>query len=221
MVRSNLGFTFAELGDFESAEETLRGALAVAERLGLGDVATAVMQKLGHALAYRGQLDEARVYEQRAVDAFHAVGDPRLEGVARTYLAKIALFAGDLAGAEKEARAAAEQLLVHPPLRATALAVLARTLLHQERPAEALPIAAEAHAILEEHGEIEEGEALVRLVYAEALAASGAREAAAQAAQAARARLLSRADKISAIAWRERFLTAVPDNARTLSRAKR
>ncbi len=221
VVRSNLGFTFAELGDFESAEEALRGALAGAERMGLGDLATAALQNLGHVLAYRGQLDEARLLEQRAVDAFHLLGDPRMEGVARTYLAKIALFAGDLVVAEREARAAAEQLLVVRPLRAPALAVLARTLLHLQRPAEALPLATEAHAILSEHSEVEEGDALVRLVHVEALAASGAREAAAHAAQDARARLLSRADKISAPAWRERFLTAVPDHARTLARCKR
>ena len=46
-------------------------------------------------LAYRGRLEEARHYEQRAVDAFHHLGDPRMEGVARTYLAKIALFSGE------------------------------------------------------------------------------------------------------------------------------
>jgi len=221
VVRSNLGFTFAELGDFESAEETLRAALAGAVRMGLRDLAAAALQNLGHALAYRGLLAEARLHEQRAIDAFHLLGDVRMEGLARTYLAKIALFAGELPVAEREARAAAEQLVVAPPLRAAALAVLARTLLHLERPAEALPVAVEAHAILEEHGESGTGEALVRLVHAEALAATGAREAAARAAQAARARLLSRADKISAPAWRERFLTAVPDHARTLSRARR
>jgi hypothetical protein len=89
-------------------------------------------------------------------------------------------------------------------------------MLEQDRAAEALPVAREAHAILEELGEIEEGEAMVRVVYAEALRATGARREFEQIARAARDRLLDRADKISDAAWRERFLTAVPDNARTL-----
>jgi tetratricopeptide (TPR) repeat protein len=217
VVRSNLGFMFAELGDFESAEEALRHALRSAERLGLTDLATVAMQNLGHALAYRGRLEEARQYEQRAVDAFHRLGDPRMEGVARTYLAKIALFSGDFVPAEREARAAVELLKVALPLRAAALAVLTRVLIKLDRPTEALPVATEAHTLLEKLGEIEEGESLVRLVYAEALWASGARHEFKRAAQEARAKLLLRADKISDAAWRERFLTAVPDNARTLA----
>src|SRR5262249_13107871 len=50
-VRSSLGFIFAELGDFESAEEVLRAALAGAERMGLTDLSTVAMQNLGHVLA--------------------------------------------------------------------------------------------------------------------------------------------------------------------------
>jgi tetratricopeptide (TPR) repeat protein/predicted Ser/Thr protein kinase len=219
-VRSNLGFIFAELGDFESAEEALRGALAGAERMGLSEVATSAMQNLGHVLAFRGRLEEARLYEQRAVEAFQKLGDPRMEGVARTYLARIACLAGDRVVAEREARTAAEMLKAAPPLRAAALALLARVLLDLDRPAEALPIAREAHETLESLGALEEGESLVRLVWAEALRASGDRDEFARAARAACKRLLARADKISDPAWRERFLTAVPDNARTLSLAR-
>jgi hypothetical protein len=184
--------------------------------MGLDDVAIAAMQNLGHTLAYLRRLDEARLYEQRAVDAFQRLGDPRMEGVARTYLAKVSLFAAMPAQAERDARLAAELLRVAPPLRAAALAVVARSMLEQDRAEGALPVAREAHAILEELGEIEEGEAMVRVVYAEALRATGARREFEQVARTARDRLLDRAAKISDAAWRERFLTAVPDNARTL-----
>jgi ATP/maltotriose-dependent transcriptional regulator MalT len=218
-VRSNLGFIFLELGDFERAEEALRGALAGAERLGLGDVHPVAMSNLGHVLAYRGRLEEARLYEQRALDAFQKLGDPRMEGVARTYLAKIALFAGDLVHAEREVRRAIELLTVAPPLRAAGLALLARVLLELGRPAEALPFACEAHTTLESLGGLEEGEALVRLVYAEAIQASGDRREFTLAAIAASERLLARADKISDPSWRDRFLSAVPDHARTLELA--
>ncbi len=216
MVRSNLGSIFTELGDFESAEEALRAALAAATRMGLLELATTATANLGHALAYRGQLDEARLLEARAVDAFRALGDPRMEGVSRTYLAKIDLFRGDLEHAEIEARAAADLLKVAPPLRAPALAVLARVLIQQRRAADALPLAHEAHTTLEELGAIEEGVAVVRLVYVEALGATGARRSSERAAREARAKLMERAVKISDPEWRERFLTAVPDNARTL-----
>jgi hypothetical protein len=121
------------------------------------------------------------------------------------------------ARAEREAAAAAELLLVAPPLRASALAVQARAALRQNRPAEAADLARSALALLEELGAIEEGEALVRLVHAEALAALGDHAASKRAASEARDRLLARAARITDPAWRERFLTEVPDNAGTLA----
>jgi tetratricopeptide (TPR) repeat protein len=217
--RSNVGFILAELGDFEGAEDALRPALADGDRLGLHDVTTAVLQNLGYALAYRGQLDEARAYEQRAVDAFARAGDPRMEGLARTYLAKIALLSGDPSAAEREASTAVRLLQIAPPLRAAAVAVLARALLEQGRATEALPVARDAFATLEALGMIEEGDSLVRLVHAEALAAVGRSEEFAKAIACACAHLRARAAKISDAAWRERFLAAVPDNARTLALA--
>jgi tetratricopeptide (TPR) repeat protein len=219
-IRSNLGFILAELGDFRGAEEALRVALADADGMGLHDVAMVATHNLGHVLAYLGRLDEARMLEQRAIEAFRKQGDPRMEGTSRSCLGKIALLAGDLATAEVEARAAAEALRVAPPLRATAVATLARVYLAQGRAAEALPVAREAYETLEELGMIEEGESLVRLVYAEALRAAGLRSEFAAAITDARDRLMARAEKISDPEWRGRFLTAVPDNARTLALAR-
>ncbi len=218
-IRGNLGAILTELGDFNGAEEMLRTTLSDADRLGLRYVATVAIHNLGHVLAYCGRLDEARILEQRAVEAFQQQGDSRLLGVARTYLAMIALLSGDLATAERDASGAAEALRVAPPLRAVAVAVLARVMLAQGRAAEALPIAREAFATLEELGMIEEGESLVRLVHAEALAAMELRDELAAAVTSAREHLLARAAKISDPEWRRRFLTAVPDNARTLELA--
>ncbi|AKT40051.1 serine/threonine-protein kinase PknK [Chondromyces crocatus] len=216
-IRSNLGFIYTELGDFEHAEETLRSALTIAARMGLDDLETVILHNLGKPLAYRGNLDEARVIEQRAVDAFQQQGAARTEGVSRVYLAEIAFLSGDLVAAEREARAAAETLKVAPSLRASAVALLSRALLAQGRTAEALLSAREAHAALQELGSLEEGEALVRLAYAEALEATGASSDAASVLATAREHLLSRAAKISDLRWRDSFLTQVPDNARTLS----
>lgn len=218
-TRANLGFVYAELGDFEGAEESLRSALATADRMGLLDLAAAALHNLGHVLAHRGRFEEARRLEQQAMEVFEKQGDPRMEGLARTYLAKIELLAGDPAAAERHAVAAAEALRAAPPLRASACAVLARALLDLGCAAEALSAAREANALLESLGTIEEGESLVRLVHAEALAANGEDAAFARAIAAARGRLLERAAKIREPTWRERFLTCVPDNARTLSLA--
>jgi hypothetical protein len=108
-----------------------------------------------------------------------------------------------------------------PPLRAGALAVLARILLAQGQAEDALKAAREAHTLLESLGTIEEGEVMVRLVYAETLAANGHTESFAQAITSARDRLLARANRIRDPAARERFLTAILDNARTLALASR
>ena len=135
------------------------------------------------------------------------------------YLAEIAVLSRDLDAAETDARAAVTALEVAPPLRAAALAVLARSLIGLDRAPEAVAAAGEAHAILESLGGIEEGESLVRLVYAEAFQASGDTAAFKAAIESARERVMVRAMKISDPAWRERFLNGVPDNVRTLELA--
>jgi tetratricopeptide (TPR) repeat protein len=216
-MRSNLGFVLSELGDFAGAEEALRAVIAQCERMGLHDLATSALHNLGRVLAYRGEIVEARFVEQRALDAFTALGDPRLAGSARVYLAQIALLAGDLAAAEREASAAAAELVAAPPLRAGALAILARARTAAGRADEALAPAREAYALLEAGGSLEEGEPTVRLAYAEVLAARGQEGELDEVIAAAVARLLDRAAKIGDPAWRESFLRAVPENALTLA----
>jgi tetratricopeptide (TPR) repeat protein len=219
VARGNIGAMQTELGDFEGAETTLRSALATATRLGLDDVEAMVQHNLGHALLYVGRWDEARSIEHKAIASFDRQGAVRFEGVARSYAAKIALSSGDLAAAEQEARAAAQLLAAAPPLRPAAVAILSRVLLAAGRTAEALDAARDAYRELETLGSLEEGEATVRLAYAEALTRSGDVAEAAKVLTSAREQLLARAAKISDLVWRERFLTQVPDNARTLALA--
>jgi tetratricopeptide (TPR) repeat protein len=217
LTRQNLGFAFAELGDYEGAEHALRSLLPVAERMGLHEVAAGTLQNLGRVLAYRGVFEEGRSIQKQAIDAFRTQEHPRAMGLAQAYLAELELLAGDLGAAEPEARAAVDALSGVPPLRAGALAVLARILLAEGRADDALTAAREAHTLLESLGTIEEGEGLVRLVYAEALAANGHTDAFARAIAAARDHLLAKASRIRDPAGRQRFLTAIVDNARTLA----
>jgi hypothetical protein len=62
--------------------------------------------------------------------------------------------------------------------------------------------------------------ALARLAHAEALDATGDRDAARRAIGDARAQLLAIADKICDPAYRQSFLGNVPENARTLELAR-
>jgi eukaryotic-like serine/threonine-protein kinase len=101
------------------------------------------------------------------------------------------------------------------------MAVLARALLAAGQAGRALDAARDAFGELVALGEIEEGEAMVRLVYAECLAEAGALSEARAVIVAARERLMTRATCIAEETWRVRFLRDVPSNARTLALAVR
>ncbi|MGZ5969750.1 MAG: hypothetical protein ACXWP4_18885, partial [Polyangiales bacterium] len=83
----------------------------------------------------------------------------------------------------------------------------------------ALAEALEADAILQQVV-LDEGEATVRLVHAEALFAAGRTDEARAAITTARARLFERAARIVDAELRKTFLEGVPENARTLSLAE-
>jgi tetratricopeptide (TPR) repeat protein len=216
-VRCNMGYLYCELGDFERAEVALRHALSAADRMGLHELVAAVLHNLGRVLGLRGHLDEARQLERQAVESFVDQGQQRLEGVARTYLAEILIAGGDFEAARDEAQRAVEILQVAPALRAPALGAGAGALLGQGRVDEALALAREAMADLMQLGEIEEGEAAVRLIHAQCLQRSGAVDEAREALQAARAWLVARAARISEPSWRQRFVNDVPTNAKILA----
>jgi hypothetical protein len=74
--------------------------------------------------------------------------------------------------------------------------------------------------VLDALGGVEEGESYVRLTYAEALDATGDRDAAREAIATARVRILERAAMIHDPRWKESFLERVRENARTLELAK-
>jgi eukaryotic-like serine/threonine-protein kinase len=105
-------------------------------------------------------------------------------------------------------------------MHAYALSTRAKIRLTEGRPDEALADARKAAEVLAELGGIDEGEAQVRLTYAEALRAGGDIAGAEEAIAEARSRLLERAAKISDPELRRSFLERVPENAETLSLAR-
>ncbi len=178
------------------------------------------MNNLGLARARQGAVDEGMALEMASLEAAIGQRDVRLEGGSRVYLALLLVMAGDLAQAVLEARTAVDVLAAIPPSRAMALGALAHALLASGRAEDALAAAREGMELLASLGGMEEGESLLRLTHAEALAATGALGAAWDAIAAARDRLLERAESISDVAWRESFLGAIPENARTLQLAR-
>jgi tetratricopeptide (TPR) repeat protein len=202
------------------ARRQRRQRLTVAEALDVAWQTALALHNLGGVRASLGRLDEARVDEERAVAAFRAGGDPRLEGASRVYLARILLSAGDAAGAEIEARQVAESAASPAPLRAGALAAVAEAMRAQGRAGEALIAAKEAAGLLSSIKSIEDFEVLIGLSHAEALEACGEPEAARAAVGEAWKRLSARAARLEG-ATRTRFLGAVVDNARCRAPARR
>lgn len=217
--QGGVGFAELQLGLYRDAEATLREVLATARQMALGEGALAAEQNLSLALAYQGSLDEARERARSSAAALERRGNLRLAAASRAYLAKILLLVGDPAEAEAEARAAVAMSPLRSPDLLRSQAVLARVLLARAQPAEALELASRAVCAMRERRGIEEGEASILLVHAEALRATGRVEQAREAIAAARARLLERAARIDDPVWRQSFLENVPEHARTLALA--
>ncbi len=216
--RMNTGFALAELGEYEQAEEALSSARAAAVKMNLEHVIAWADNNLGNVLALSDP-EQARRVEQRAIDAGVEQKDPRLEGTSRIYMSGILHRLGDHVAAAREAELAVVLLANLTSLKTVALAAHARALLGLGQVEPALAAAGEALTHLETLGGLEEGEALVRLVWAEALDAADREEEAKEALQTARDRLYARAARISNVTWRVTFLDRVPDHARTLELA--
>jgi tetratricopeptide (TPR) repeat protein len=220
--RIHVGYAQAQLGDFAGAERTLREALFGTRQLGLSAMAAAAEQNLGFVLGRLGRADEARAMLEAAIAAYVAQKDVRMEGGTRAYLADVLARAGDLEGAEREARVADAELAIAPPMRGVSLAALAGVLLARGNLAEARTVAEQMRAILEQAGGVlEEGEAALRLGRAEVLWAAGDRARAAHEVLDARDRLQARAERISDPGARQSFLGAVPEHARTIEWAEK
>ena len=215
----NVGFAQMELGLYDDAERTLRGALAETDSLGLAHAAATARENLGAVLMRKGRLDEARAMLESAIASFERQKNRRMEGNARVYLGELFVRTGEAARAESELRASTELLSSVKPLLPFALAVLARLYLTQGNIEAARAAAETALSVMEEFNHPDEGEALVRLANAEVLHARKKTEPAKEAAKRARDRVLERAARIRDPRWRESFL-AVDENAATLEFAE-
>ncbi len=213
------GWYAGECGAIEEGERALRESITVATRLGLANLVAHAKHDIGSPLLRLGKLDEAARFQEEALVAFHAQGDRRLESGAHGVLSWIHRLKGDLPEAEREARLALS-LAPSDPLRITAQAFLATTLLAAGRIEEAIAAAEEGLRVLASCGGTEEGVGMLQLAHAEALFAVGRIEEAKRAIATAKAGVLERAAKISDAALRESFLARIAENARILALAQ-
>jgi tetratricopeptide (TPR) repeat protein len=197
----------------------LGGVLGWAERLRLPRVVGVARRTLALTHLALGDLPRARDLAEKALEDLRTLGDPRLEGVARRALAVVAIEQGDLDVGEAEATRAAALLVAAPPRRAAAIAARARVLLLRGRIDEAVTVATEALDLATGIGCVDEGDAAIRLVHADALGAAGRHADRDQALVAARTLIFSRAERITDERTRRAFVERLPDHARTLSAA--
>ncbi|HJL01941.1 MAG TPA: protein kinase [Polyangiaceae bacterium LLY-WYZ-15_(1-7)] len=220
-LEGEVGFASALLGDLEAAREGLESCGAQAAVLGLAHVETWARGQLAQVLVERGEHERAARLAAEAADAFARQGDARLEGATRAYAVRAQLGRGDVEAALREARRAALLLAPFPPLAPLGHAALARAELAAGDPGAARAAAEEAMRRLEEVGQLEEGEAEVRLVFGLALEAAGDAEAARETFAVGAERVRAQAARIQDPALRALFLERVPAHAELLARARR
>ncbi len=220
LQRANIGNAYMQLGAYARAKSVLREALSVGEPMKLSFIAP-VRANLGFALARLGDLDQALEIETAALAQCVRESYRRFELASHIYLAVIHALRAELDQADTHVRAALEASSSAPPIRAYALAIFADLQMTRGAPEGAFTAASEAMSILEALEGVEEGEALIRLVHAQALEAMGRASEAQSRIMEARLRLMERADRITDARLRRSFLDHIPENARTLAMATR
>jgi tetratricopeptide (TPR) repeat protein len=217
--RAVLGFSLQNVGQHEEAERVLRQAIEAADRMGLRATSLMARQNLGTALARMGRVDEALVVEREALEGYRQQGDAVWEAICSVYLGLFSRLQGGLEEAENTIRAAIPAVVSVPPMYAAGLSALALVQLDRRDARGASASATEAMRLFRQVGGVLEGESMIRLVYAEALAATGDLAGARVAIADARNALVGRADAIKNPVWRRGFLERVRENVRTLARA--
>jgi tetratricopeptide (TPR) repeat protein len=219
LQRVSVGYAYNEIGAYAEAERALRGAIVVAERMGLDNAVGTARAQLGRTLSRQGRLDEAREVLGKAIEALRAQKNLRLAGVATRYLAWVLAAQGDHEGAEREARSAVEALAGANAMLGDSLAMLSEAQRARGAVADARQTAEAAMVALGAAGKTAIGEAAIRLAHVEALVATGDREAARAALAVAKERIAERAKTIHDGALRRAFVEDVAENAATGKRA--
>ncbi|MEO5726405.1 MAG: protein kinase [Byssovorax sp.] len=213
LMRCNAGILYTLFGAYDRAEAELRRSIQTMP----GIERWTPRMVLVWTLAARGAMEESAEAEAFLHETEQTPGGESLAWSTAAYALRLR---GDLEGAARWAEAALKLPPMFPRHRETTLATLASVRLSQGRVAEALAAAREAMSQEEPPRLRADHEPLIRLVYVEALHASGDQEGARAALGIARARLLGTADKIGDPELRRSFLEDVAENARTIRLAE-
>jgi eukaryotic-like serine/threonine-protein kinase len=209
------GLACLALGAKDNAASILETVLGLAEPMAL-DIVPAVKASLGLVLAHIGQLKDAAELTAAAEKA-KIQPNPDVESACWLAIARVRKLNTDNDSALALAKKAVDISADLPGRRAHALAFFASLQIGRGHFDVALKSATEAFTTIERLGGIEEGEALIRLVYALALRAAGQEAEGRKRIAEARTRLYDMARRLGDTRWQNAFLTAAPDNARILS----
>jgi tetratricopeptide (TPR) repeat protein len=209
-----LGMSAWCLGALERAERELSAIQVADEELGV--FASFRPFCLIGVLSDRGMLHEARREAVRMIESAKTRGVRLDEGRGRWALAEVLRRQGELELAEREALAARKLLGLAVLDEAAAATTLAAVQLAQGRAKEALGTVEATMGLYEALRAFGFKGAFARLVYAEALLATGEVEAASAMLSAGRERLLAEAARVGDPKMRRSFLRSVPEHARTL-----
>ncbi|HZF53728.1 MAG TPA: protein kinase [Polyangiaceae bacterium] len=209
-----LGMSAWCLGSLERAERELSAIQVADEELGV--FASFRPFCLIGVLSDRGMLHEARREATQMIEGARARGVRLDEGRGRWALAEVLRRQGELELAEREALAARKLLAVAVLDGAAAATTLAAVQLAQGRAKEALETVEATMGLYEALRAFGFKGGFARLVYAEALLATGEVESATAMLSAGRERLLAEAARVTDPKMRRSFLRSVPEHARTL-----
>jgi tetratricopeptide (TPR) repeat protein len=209
-----------EAGQLEAAEECIRQLWAIAERMGLSHLLSGTHYLLGNILAYRGCLDEARRFLQNALRLSAEANEQHFRRYALLYLSFTEYMAKDFVSAERYARQAVELLETIPSLHPFALALLARSLNGQGATKAAMELASEAYRQLEAHGQVQDGEAIIRLAFIECSKCSSHLEEARVASEKAIEDLREKAATIDNLQWQNTFINNIPEHRSIIELAR-
>ncbi len=211
----DLGLAYLALGAKENAASILQTVLGVAEPMAL-DFVPAVKASLGLALAQMGRLKEGAELAT-AAEKTKTYPNPDVESACLLAVARVRKLQSDNDGAFALAKKAVDVSIDLPGRRAHALAFHASLQIGRSQVEVALKSATEAFMTLERLAGIEEGEPLIRLVYALALRAAGQEAEGRKRIGEARTRLFDIARRLGERRWQNTFLCGAPDNALLLA----
>jgi tetratricopeptide (TPR) repeat protein len=139
-VLSNLGDLVSEEGDLGRARELYEESRATFENLGARSSYAHALSRLGDLDLINGDLGSARKKHEQALALRKQLGERPGIGESQLVLAQISLHEGDAVSAESAAKAAAAEFgsANRPDDEASAMAVLARSLLLRDKYAESL-----------------------------------------------------------------------------------